>query len=166
MPQHQLPGAAFATEDQRGRSGDVLRTAVHRVVLVDPTGQYPCFAPNALLRISKSRPDITHRGYHLAEVIVYVASAAQPASRDLVDALDVPRQHLLHPISIQLVKRRKEVGCDISQLIGHQTGPPNRSEVDKPTRWRVYLTRPLSGRSRQATPGSMEVRLCACIDAV
>lgn len=56
MPQHQLPGAAVATEDHCGRSGDVLRGAVHRVVLVDPTGQYPCFPPNALLRISKLRP--------------------------------------------------------------------------------------------------------------
>jgi hypothetical protein len=39
MPQHQLPGAADAAENDRGRSRDVLRGAVHRVVLVDPTGQ-------------------------------------------------------------------------------------------------------------------------------
>src|SRR5579863_10162299 len=131
MPQHQLPGAAVATEDQRGRSGDVLRGAVHRVVLVDPTGQYPRVSRNALVRISKLRFHSTHRGHQLTEEIVYLASAAQPASRALVDTLDVLRQHLAHPISVQGIRRREEVGCDITQFAWHQTDPPLWSAIAK-----------------------------------
>lgn len=76
MEQRQLPFAAFAVEDDRRRSRDVLRISVHRVVLVEPAGQDARIAPDLLVRIPKLRSDVRDSPCQLAQVRIDLTSAA------------------------------------------------------------------------------------------
>jgi hypothetical protein len=80
----------------------------------------PKCAPPHLEVASRHRsPRLSLRGGNCLRRLCRAASVARSRRRS-----GRPPSILLHPISIQGVQRRKEVGCDISQLVWHQTGPP------------------------------------------
>ena len=76
VKQRQPPLTTFAVEDDCRRGRNVLCSAVHRVVLVEPAGQDAGIAPDLLVYIPELRPDVGDGTGQLAKVRVDLISAA------------------------------------------------------------------------------------------
>src|ERR1700740_3185112 len=90
VEQRELPVAPSAAQQDRGRRRHVLRRAVQHVVLLQPTGDDADVAEAPFVDVVQLARHVGDGAAdQLTEVSVDLLAPAEPAARDLVDALDV-----------------------------------------------------------------------------